>query len=468
MIRKIIKVTGIIIASLVALAVVILVVGLKKVDETPYFQTEYYHQTMSDLAVALEQSEPNTSALEAGFSVVNITPGINAEKDDPEAGEFIAVPMAGFGGRKGPADGVHDSLYVKAAALKVGDQMIVALSADILLIPPYVADSVAWYLQKDGIKREQLFLGATHTHSSIGATTPKYVGEKFSGGFNPNMISYLTKRFTKAIRLAVADIKPATVANKELRIPELVRNRMSAEKGRLNDFFTAMTIQQKDGKKAVIGAYAAHSTTLGEDNLKFSGDFPGYWQRKVEEDYADIAIYYAGTLGSHSHRGEGQLFERAKHMGEGLAQHLIDSEILPLPKDSVPFTSIGIPFHTAEMQFRVSKNYYLAPFISRELIPEYYNAYVQGLRIGDLVWITCPFELSGEIALDVKNALKLAGYYSMFTSFNGDYKGYVTPSKYYYDKTYESYLMGWYGPSMGDYTSDLLFKVANGLTGERL
>jgi len=82
--------------------------------------------------------------------------------------------------------------------------------------------------------------------------------------------------------------------------------------------------------------------------------------------------------------------------------------------------------------------------------------------------MACPLELSGEIALDVKNALKLTGYNSMFTSFNGAYLGYVTPHRYYYDNTYESFLMGWYGPGMGDYITDLLFKSSKELIGERL
>ena len=90
------------------------------------------------------------------------------------------------------------------------------------------------------------------------------------------------------------------------------------------------------------------------------------------------------------------------------------------------------------------------------------------MKLGNTIWITVPFELSGEIAIDIKNALRLAGYNSIFTSFNGAYLGYITPSRYYYDETYESFLMGWYGPSMGDYVTDLLFKISNGLTKERL
>ena len=79
-----------------------------------------------------------------------------------------------------------------------------------------------------------------------------------------------------------------------------------------------------------------------------------------------------------------------------------------------------------------------------------------------------PYELSGEYGIDLKNALELKGYNSAFTSFNGQYLGYIVPEKYYYYDTYEARLMGWYGPSMGDYLMELNYKLADALTGVRL
>lgn len=467
--KKLWKIIWVSILVICLIVIVVLVATLRPVDKTPYFQTAYYTETVDALNKALENQTPDLGEIEAGFGVASITPSVNAEKDDPAKGIFKVVPMAGFGDRKGPASGVHDSIFVKAAAIKVGNKMVLTISADLLLIPPYVADSVAIFLEKEaGISRNQLFFGATHTHSSIGASTPKWVGEKFSGAFNPNIISFLSHRFTQAALEAIADLKKSSIANIEIKAPELVRNRMSKENGRLNDNLTCISIQQENGRKAIIGTFSAHSTTLGESNLQFSGDWPGYWQRKMEEEYADVAIYFAGTLGSHSHRGEGESFEKSRFMGENLANHFLNSTAPLTCTDSTTFSYFSIPLKTSQMQFRVQKNFYLAPYISNQLIPEHDKTFIQGMKLGNLIWITAPFELSGEIALDVKNALKLKGYNSMFTSFNGDYRGYITPSKYYYDNTYESFLMGWYGPSMGDYVSDLLYKSANGLTGERL
>ena len=468
LLKKFLKILVIVLSTIFLIVGIILVLALKTVDRTPYYETEYYNTTISNLEDARNSSVKLKGKLYAGFSSLNITPQINAEVEIPLNGQFKDVPMAGYGDRTSPAIGVHDSLFVKAVAIKVQNQMVVILSADLLLIPPFVADSVAFLLNKEiGLTREQLFFGATHTHSGIGASTPGIIGKKFSGEFNPGIISYLSHKFKEAVLLAVEDLKPATISSTEIKLPELVRNRLSKENGRLNDVFTSLCFEQSNGKSAVVGTFAAHSTTLGEDNLEFSGDWPGYFQRKLENELSDVALYFAGTLGSHSHRGEGKDFDRAKHMGESLADKLI-SHSESIKTDSVTFEYFSIPFEIPEMQFRVKKNLYLTPFISHKLIPPSNNYYLQGMKLNNTIWITCPFELSGEIAIDLKNALKLAGYNSIFTSFNGAYLGYITPSKYYYEESYESYLMGWYGPSMGDYATEMLFKISNELTNKRL
>ena len=81
------------------------------------------------------------------------------------------MPLAGYGSRKGKyAEGIHDSIFVKVVALKVEEQLLVLVGSDMLIIPPVLTDGVCQIVNRTlGLKRNQIFFSATHTHSSIGA-----------------------------------------------------------------------------------------------------------------------------------------------------------------------------------------------------------------------------------------------------------------------------------------------------------
>ncbi|HLT50319.1 MAG TPA: hypothetical protein VKZ93_00105, partial [Arenibacter sp.] len=239
--------------------------------------------------------------------------------------------------------------------------------------------------------------------------------------------------------------------------------------GRLNDKLDLLSFEQETGRKAIIGSYSAHATVIGTFNDEFSGDYPGYFQRHLEAGGVDLALFFAGTVGSHSNKGEGEKFQKAKYIGETLA----DSAQVLLnrltPDSLLTLSSITTELEIPKLQFlRITDRLRLSPYIGQKLIPKMESVYLQGLKINDLVWLALPYELSGEYGLDLKNALELQGYGSVLSSFNGQYLGYIVPQKYYYYDTYEARLMGWYGPSMGDYLMELNFRMANELTHTRL
>ena len=89
-------------------------------------------------------------------------------------------------------------------------------------------------------------------------------------------------------------------------------------------------------------------------------------------------------------------------------------------------------------------------------MPEPKNVFFQVVRIGKLIWISAPCDFSGEYALQIKNALAIKGFDAVVSSFNGSYVGYIVPGRYFYMNEYEPKLMGWFGPTMGDYSMDLI------------
>lgn len=437
------------------------------IDTNPYFETSYYKNTVAKMDAAFEGITTAQGAFLAGFARINITPKFVEVSPDASRGEFNAIKMAGYGDGK-IAVGTHDSLFAKAIAVEVDGKELVFLSADMVVIPELVVLKVESNL-KGEISRKQILFGATHTHASIGNCIPGFVGESFGGEFQPEVVEWLAEKFTQLILAARKDRKLAKFSSGYVRAPNLIRNRIIGETGRLNDKLNLVTFAQQDGKKAVIGIFGAHATTIGPWNDTFSGDYPGYFQRRLEAKGIDLAMFFAGTVGSHSNKGKGEKFQKSQYIGETLADSA-EVFINKMQYDSVmTMTAITTEIEIPELQaIYVSDRLRLSPWAGKKLMAEMKSIYLQGVKLNDLVWIAMPYELSGEYGLDLKNALAVDGYNSALTSFNGQYLGYIVPQKYYYYDTYEARLMGWYGPSMGDYLMELNFKLANELTDSRL
>ena len=454
--------------------IVIIIVGLlyysiSYIDTTPYFETGYYSNTIKKLNNAIKNREAAEGKLQAGFARVNITPKIVEGIQDPAKGEFNTIKLAGFGDGKNVV-GVHDSIYAKAVAIDVDDKMVVLVSADLLIMPPEVVQSVEKKLMNRSIlTRKQIYFGATHTHASTGNCVPGFVGESFGGEYQDKVVDWLGERITGLILTAVSDIQPSQVSTEYIHAPNLVSNRLIGDTGRLNDKLTVVSVKQENGRKAVIGIFAAHATTIGAWNDQFSGDYPGYFQRGLESQGIDLAMFFAGTVGSHTNRGKGSKFDKSKYVGEALA----DSALILLNKmdytDKVSLSAVTTEIEIPKLQvIYITENLRLSPEVGHKLMPEIKSIYLQALKLNNFLWIAMPCELSGEYAIDLKNALELNGFNSAITSFNGQYLGYIVPAKYYYFDAYESRLMGWYGPSMGDYLMELNYTIADSLTGIKL
>lgn len=467
--KRWLKILLIVLGSILVLIVGILIFSISPIDKTPYFETKYYKNSVEKLSKAIAERPKTEGKLQAGFAKVSITPTIVKDTENPEKGEFKAIKLAGFGNGK-IATGTHDSIFTKAVAIKVNGSLVVLVSADLLLMPPEVAERVGKELEnQSGLSRRQIFFGATHTHASIGNSIPGFVGKQFGGEYQEGVVNWLSKKINKVILQAVADIKPAKYASTYVHAPDLVKNRIIGKLGRLNDKFNLLSFRQDSGRTAVIGVFAAHPVSIGSWNDKFSGAYPGYFQRALESKGADMAMFYAGTTGSHTNKGKGDKFERAKYIGEKLAKKAIIALNKERYTDTVRFSYTASKIELPKLQaIYITEDLRLSPWVGHKLMPEIRATYVQSMRIGNFIWIAMPYELSGEYAIDLKNALELKGYNSAMTSFNGQYLGYIVPEKYYYFDAYEPRLMGWFGPSMGDYLMELNYLMADSLTNSRL
>ncbi len=303
-----------IITGISLLFLLILVISATSfVKRTSFYDEHYYKNTQVKIDSIKNVCFSESDSISAGFAKVSITPSLGNTIENYSEGSFIQVPLAGFGDRKGKyATGIHDSIFVKAVALKVRSQLIVIISTDLLIIPPNITDSVMVLLSKDGIRRDQLFFSATHSHSSLGGWGPGYFGQEFAGKENKNIQKWIVFQIRKAVNEAVADLSPASIGSGSFDAGSYTKNRVVGEAGTKNDEFSYIVLEKINGKKAVIGSFSGHATTLGGDNLEVSSDYPGYWVRKTEEEYADLAMFSAGSVGSQSVSGKGRQIRKIK------------------------------------------------------------------------------------------------------------------------------------------------------------
>jgi len=427
------------------------------VNVDPFMTSAYFKKTMARVDSLKKSEIAVNDSIFAGFSKVSITPTINNAVDDANSGKFKNVPLAGFGARKGkPATGIHDSIFVRSVALKIGSKLMVFVGADLLIMPPNLIDEAVLQLAKKGINRDQVLFSATHSHSSVGGWGPGFIGEQFAGEANISIQQWLISCIVKSVELSVADLSKSQLAYGNFDAAQLTRNRFIGELGTKNNDFTYLLVNQKGKRKAIVGTFSAHATTQGAGNLEFSGDYPGYWERKMEANSYDVAVFFAGSIGSQSPSGKGKGFESARYIGESLADTLITRLPATAYYGSTLFSSATLRVTLPEYHARLTTKINLSTWLSRKLMPEPQNVFFQAVRIGKLIWISAPADFSGEYALQIKNNLAVKGYETVVSSFNGSYIGYIVPGRYFYMDEYEPKLMGWFGPTMGDYSMDLI------------
>jgi hypothetical protein len=463
--RRLLRWCGRALIAAIGLAVLLALTTLTTVDTTPFAQTDYYASTLRALD-ADERTMSATGTVRAGFGKTRLTPSLGATTEVPAEGRFQQIPLAGYGSRRGaPATGVHDDVFVRAVAFEVAGQHLIMLSADALIVPREVTEETAGRLRKRfGLPRESLYFGATHTHASLGGWGRGPVGRAFAGPFNPGAVEWFAQQLTTAAESALEDLTPAALGQGSFLAPEHVRNRLVGSDGPVNPRFDCLWIRQDDGDHAVIGSYAAHATILPASVTEFSSGYPGVWAKAVETNRVKLAVFFAGTVASHSPMAGADGFEGADIMGQQLAARTVSTLASTCLTNRITLGVAAVPVSLPPLQPRLSHRVCLRPWVARRLLPIESFTWLQVVQFGQRLWVATPCDFSGELADVLSKELAPKSLAPVFTSFNGDYVGYVIPSHYYGLPGYESRTMAFHGPHFADYLSDTILRLARRLT----
>lgn len=443
--RRFIRWTLRLTALLLILLLISLASTLTTLDSRPFQQTDYYQQSLSRIQNPTNGWQ-STGPLQAGFAKALLTPPLNP------------IPLAGFGNRKGaPATGVHDDVFSRAIALRVGTNTLIFISADALIIPREVADITASRLASESnLPRHSIYFGATHTHASLGAWGRGTVGEMFAGPFNPKSLTWFSDSLLNAATNAIATLAPASLSTSSFEAPSLVRNRLIGESGPKEPTFSCLWVRKSNGDQAVLGTFSAHATVIGSSNMQFSGDYPGAWSQALEKQGLQVALFLAGPVASHSPAPPSGGFEGATAMGNQLANLTLQNLPQNPATNEITLKTQGAFIKLPHLQPRITRSIALRPWIAKRLLISEPNAFIQTIALNNTLYTSTPCDFSDELGDAIDATLPNENWSSVYTSFNGDYTGYVIPSKYYTLPGYESRTMAFYGPGFADYLAALL------------
>ena len=451
-----------VLAAIGVVAVLLVALVIAPTDGTPYAARAEYDRSVASLTEALSAASIADGPIEAGLGRASLTPKLG--QDDWVAGGFASLPLAGYAGRRGAGStGVHDDLFVRSLALRVDGETLVFTSFDMLLVPGAVAEALAGRLQELGLERRQLYLGATHTHSSFGGWDERLAARFVAGKSQPAVAEWIERQAAASIREALSDLRPATIRQGAVEAPDMIENSLSVDGTPVNAIMPFVAVEQEGGRRAVLTSFGAHPTLVPASVLELSGDYPGFLNAALEADGFDMALFLAGAVGGHKAIPDNKGLDAARRYGEALAERLEPAIAATPALTDTQLGSAGSAVALPPLQVRFAAGWRVRPWLADMVLQLPDTIYQQSARVGSLVLAASPVDYSGELALRLRSALSERGLTASVTSFNGDYAGYIVPAAYDNSDSYEARDMAFFGAGAGEYLSELLIRLAVGL-----
>jgi hypothetical protein len=197
-------------------------------------------------------------------------------------------PMYGYANRKcGPATGTHDPLFAKALVLEAGGARLGIVTLDL----GSMSSQTLFRRAARELNIPVLLLAASHTHSAPAFLPPSVpapsgylaeVEEKIFGALKKASGSMFAARFRHgrgSIQLGYNRL----LMREDGRARALFDNLERIPYGPVDSEFTLLEVQDDSGaRRALLVHYGVHAVVLGPTNCKYSADYPGVLQARVE------------------------------------------------------------------------------------------------------------------------------------------------------------------------------------------
>jgi len=400
--------------------------------------------------------------------------------------------MAGYAARTRPADGATHDLWLKALALEAADgRRGVVVTSDLLGFPGAMSEKICRELEsRCGLKRDQIMLTASHTHSGPVLKDALYDIYPLDDQQRQWIDSYsaeLERTAVATVEKALAGMTAATLWTGEGRAGFAANRRNNREadvvrirqeggetKGPSDQRVPVLAVRGPDGSlRAVLFSYACHATTL--DGYQWCGDYPGFAQIAVESAHPGaVAMFHAGC-GADQNPLPRRSMELCRQYGEELADSVNGVLEQPLrgvvPQLATAWETIDMPFaerpDRAKLAETALKGGYVGRWAERLLVEidsgktlaTSYPYPVQVWRLGgEQLWIA----MGGEVVVDY--ALRFAkdhGANTWVTGYSNDVMAYIPSQRVWQEGGYEAGAFAVYGLPAETWTPDIEERIAN-------
>ena len=387
----------------------------------------------------------------AGAAKVEITPP-------------VGTPLAGYSKRRGkPSVGIRDPLFVRVLVLSDGEDQLVLVSADLLLFPPPLADSILDKTSKElKIPRQAIVLAGTHTHSGTGSIAQGFLYEMVFGSYRPEVVEGIKGRVIWAIRQALEHQQPVRwgIGRRDNLLWGLVENRVDVVDG-LDPGVAVLLVESMQGQPvAILTNAAAHPTLMDSKDFRFSADYPGELCRVVETAYPGVVcLFVNGTAGDLRPRDDigSTPEERISRFGQALAEGVTGMVNQLSPKANGDLAAWGwrIPLPPTQLQLGPIP---IHPGVGQLIRPGTSDLHL--LALDHLIFVPLFAEMTTVLGQNLRLKLVAQGLEPILIGYADGYLGYaVTPSQW--DRgTYEAH-MTWYGPTFGFYLIEKIQELAD-------
>ena len=437
--------------SFIWIVFILLVFGfctLTTVDRSSITEQNFYSQTFLDLE-ELSFVKSYGDNWFVGWSKTNMTP------KEP-------VNLVGYAPR-GEYEFVSDSSYIKALSLSNGESRVAWLNYELLIVHPYLAESIQKKILDSNLPIDQVIFTATHTHSGIGGYIPGALGAIAFGGLEQETVDLITLESLKALELAISKESESRISYRKSDASDWVSNRFIKD-GPTDPYVRQLIITNSSGEKATFFTFSAHATCLSSRYMGLSGDYPFYLNKELEREGFDFTLFASGAMGSQKPNRPGNTLEDTKKFALSLAEDikLNVKYFRTLNQKSLAFARFDVAM--PEPHFRVSDNLRLRPWVFNWLVGES-NAHFDLTKVGNTLFISSSGEVSGVFYEKWEKIAQSNGLNLIVTTFNGEYIGYVVPDELYDKDYHEVREMNWFGPGNGTYF-DNLFQMMIKKAGE--